>query len=424
MDNLNPMPSRRRRRAGTLIAVVVALVAASVASGAPGARATVAHARVDPEGVVRWGYDLTGPGVPVYDPAKMTIYATGVVLGQLLYDSLLRQEPSGKLTPALATAAKVVDPQTISVTLRQGVKFQDGTSLNADAVKFTILRNRDAQSVAFPAVIKDVASVDVTSDLELTIHLSKPSAGAFYPQLAGLATMPVSPAAVQRNDPDPIANPMGAGPFRVKEYQPEQHLLMTKSDTYWDAKRIKLGGVEYVQAPTGPAAITALRGGNVDIIGTDLNQLDALRGGNVRAALASSPTSLLWFNLCKTRKPLDNVRVRQALNYALDRNSINRALAQGRGEPAWSLVPKSNDVFASELDGHYRFNVKKARSLLRAAGFPNGVKLTIIPSPGISQNLTEIAQQSWKRAGIDVEIVPSTNIVQDFFTDHKTDMGA
>src|SRR5207244_5838859 len=175
--------------------------------------------------------------------------------------------------------------------------------------------------------------------------------------------------------------------------------------------------------PGGPAAIPAVRGGNVGIIGTDPNPRRALRGGNGRAAVAGSPTSLVGFNLGKTRKPLDNVRVRQALNYALDRNSINRALAQGRGEPAWSLVPKSNDVFASELDGHYRFNVKKARSLLRAAGFPNGLKLTIIPSPGISQNLTEIAQQSWKRAGIDVEIVPSTNIVQYFFTDPKTDMG-
>jgi ABC-type transport system substrate-binding protein len=236
--------------------------------------------------------------------------------------------------------------------------------------------------------------------------------------------MPISPTAAAKGDDNPITNPLGAGPFRVKEYEPEQHLLFEKSPTYWNAKAIKLGGVEYVQAPTGPQAINDLRAGSVDVIGSDLTQLQALTGGGVQAAVASSATSLLWFQLCKSQKPLDDVRVRQALNYALDRNAINTGLADGKGEAAWSLVPRGSSVFAPDLEEHYAYNPKKAKALLAKAGFKNGLSLTIIPSPGISQQLTEVAQQDWKKVGIDLKIVPSTNIVQDFFTDHKTNMAS
>jgi len=379
----------------------------------------------DPNGTVKFAFDLSQAGGIQFDPAKVTVYDSAVVIGQLLYDSLLRQQPDGSLTPALATAATVSDPQTISVTLRSGVTFQDGTPLNADAVKFTILRNRDAKSTAFPAPINDVASVDVNGDTSLTIHLTKPEAGAFYPMLAGLATMPVSPTAVQKNDPNPVTNPLGAGPFRVKEFVPEQHLIMVKSPTYWDAKDIKLGGVEYVQEQVGtPASINALKAGAVDIVGSDISQIGALSGGGIQTSIASSSTSLLWFQLCKTHKPLDDVRVRQALNYGLDKNAINQALAGGKGEPTWALVPKSSSLFPSDLDNYYAYDPAKAKALLAQAGYANGLTLSNIPSPGINIQLSEIAQQEWKQIGVNVEIKPTANVVQDVYSKHLADMSA
>ncbi len=437
-SNANPGGRRLRPRCGRAVVVGVALAvlaacsstSAKSSSTGVGARAlttggaSVTTTGFDPNGILHWATDLTGAGVPVYDPAKVTVNDSGVVLGQLLYDSLLRLQPDGSLTPALAMSATVADAQTITLALRPGVMFQDGTPLNASAVKFTILRNRDAKSSAFPAPINDVASVDMTGDLALTIHLTKPEAGAFYPLLAGLATMPVSPGAVQRNDPDPVNNPLGAGPFRVKQYVPEKQLLLAKSPTYWDAKDIKLAGIEYVQAATGPPAINALRAGTVDIIGSDISQLGALSGGGIQTSIASSATSLLWFQLCKTRKPLDDVRVRQALNYALDRNAINQALAGGRGEPAWALVPKANALFPSDLDQHFAYDPAKAKSLLAEAGFANGLSLTLIPSPGVSLNLAEVAQQEWKQVGISLRIQSTANIVQDRFVNHKADVGA
>src|SRR5205814_606630 len=149
-----------------------------------------------------------------------------------------------------------------------------------------------------------------------------------------------------------------------------------------------------------------------------LSQLTSLTGGGIRTALGNAGTSLLWFNLCKTRAPLDDVRVRQALNYAFDRNAVNTALAQGKGKLAWSLVPPDNALYDTSLDNTYAYNVKKAKKLLAQAGHPDGISLTLIPSPGISGQVAEIAQQYWAKAGIKVQIVPSTNIVQDFYTDH------
>ena len=361
--------TRSRVVRAIVVAVVTALAAVAAGSAAPTSAGAAAAPAFDPKGVLRWASDLTGPGIPVYDPVEMTVLDSGTVLGQLLYDTLLRVEPDGTYTPEMAKSAKIVDPQTISVVLRPNLKFQDGTPIDAEAVSYTITRNRDATSIAFPGLIKDVASVDVVDPTNLTIHLTKPEAGAFYALLSGLTTMPISRAAVERNDDNPVTNPLGGGPFRVKEYTPEQHLLLTKSATYWNAKNTKLAGIEYVQAPIGPASINDLHAGSVDAIGSDITQLQALTGGSIKTATASNGTSLLWFPVCKTQKPVSDVRVRQAMNYALDRDTINQGLAGGLGEPAWSIVPKSNAVFAPALDKYYAYNPKKAKALLKAAGY-------------------------------------------------------
>ena len=210
--------SRYRALVCALLLLPVVGILASPSSGA--SEIATSSASYNPNGVMKYALDLS---LPVeFDPVKATIDDTGNMLGQLLDDSLLRPHPNGSLSPELATAATIVDPSTIAIKLRSGVQFQDGTPLNAAAVKFTILRNSASSSVAFPAPIHDVASIDLTGDLGLTIHLSQPDAGAFYPLLADMSTMPVSPTAVAKNDPNPVTNPLGAGPFRVKAVRPRR----------------------------------------------------------------------------------------------------------------------------------------------------------------------------------------------------------
>jgi peptide/nickel transport system substrate-binding protein len=402
-----------------LVLPLVGLLAAP-SSGASNAASSSSSTSYNPNGVLNFALDLSVP--PAFDPTKETLDDTGNVLGQLLYDSLLRQQPNGSLTPELATVATIVDPQTITIKLRPGVDFQDGTPLNAAAVKFTILRNAASASAAFPAPIHDVSSIDLNGNLGLTLHLSQPEAGAFFPLLTDMSTMPVSPAAVARNNPDPVANPLGAGPFRVKQYVPNQSLQLVKSKTYWNAKNIKLGGIDFVnESSSTPAPINALRSAQVDAISSNITQLGALKYGDIKTSLTSSTTSKLYFPLCDTKGPLANVKVRQALSYGLDRKAINQALVQGKGELAWGLVPSSSNLFPADLDNYYAYNPAKAKKLLAQAGYAKGLSLTM--APGVStdlQQLAEIAQQDWKKIGVTLQLstVPPATYVQDVFVNH------
>ena len=121
-------------------------ILASPSSGA--SEIATSSASYNPNGVLKYALDLSLP--IAFDPVKATIDDTGNMLGQLLDDSLLRPQPNGSLTPELATAATIVDPSTIAIKLRPGVQFQDGTPLNAAAVKFTILRNSAVEQCRLP----------------------------------------------------------------------------------------------------------------------------------------------------------------------------------------------------------------------------------------------------------------------------------
>jgi ABC-type transport system substrate-binding protein len=399
-------------------------ILASQSSGATESSLSSSAARYNSNGVMNFAFDLS---VPIeFDPLKETLDDTGNFIGQLVNDSLFRAQPNGSLTPELATAATIVDPETISIKLRSGVVFQDGTPLNAAAVKFTILRNSASTSVAFPAPIHDVSSIDLNGNLGLTIHLSQPEAGAFFPLLADMSTMPLSPAAVARNNPNPVTNPLGAGPFRVQQYAADQSLILAKNKTYWNAKNIKLGGIDFVnESSSTPAPIDSLKSGQVDAISSNITQIGALKGGDIKTSLAASTTSKLYFPLCDTKGPLANVRVRQALSYALNRKAINQALVGGKGQLAWGLVPSSSNLFPSDLSNYYAYNPTKAKKLLAEAGYAKGLTLTM--APGVStdlQQLALIAQQEWKKIGVNLQLSnsPPATYVQDVFVNHLYDL--
>jgi ABC-type transport system substrate-binding protein len=407
-----------------LSALVILPLMVLLASPSGAASMKLSSAAYNPNGVMNFAFDLS---VPIqFDPVQETIDDTGNFIGQLVDDSLFRTQPDGSFTPELATAATIVDPETISIKLRPGVVFQDGTPLNAAAVKFTILRSAASTSAAFPAPIHDVSSIDLSGNLGLTIHLSQPEAGAFFPLLADMSTMPLSPTAVARNDTNPVTNPLGAGPFRVKQYVPNQTLILVKNKTYWNAKNIKLAGIDFVnESSSTPAPIDALRSGQVDAISSNITQIGALKFGDIKTSLAASTTSKLYFPLCDTKGPLANVRVRQALSYALNRKAINQALVGGRGQLAWGLVPSSSNLFPPDLNNYYAYNPAKAKKLLAEAGYAKGLTLTM--APGVStdlQQLALIAQQEWKKIGVNLQLTnsPPATYVQDVFVNHLYDL--
>jgi peptide/nickel transport system substrate-binding protein len=376
-------------------------------------------------GTVRVATDLSGQatGALSFDPTRVNVAAAPDTTYQwLVYGSLLKPAGSGKLVPSLARSATVIDPQTIEVKLRDGIAFSDGTRLDASAVKAGIERNLavPAPHPQFRAELGDIESVEVVDPLTVRLHLSVPAAAAVYPLLAGIETFIVSPTAVT-NGTDLNKNPVGAGPFLLKEYAPEQHITLVRNAKYWDAKNVKLSQISFVHVLGGAQTIDALKSDQADVAALTVTDVPSVQGSALTVKPVPVDGSFLWMPLCKSSAPLSDVRVRQALNYAINRNEISKALLAGYGEPVWSLYPKGNQYFVPQLDGYYDYNPKKAKKLLAAAGYKSGVQLTFMPIPGVplTQQVAEVVQSQWSKVGVDAQIVPTTNFVNDFYVDHR-----
>ena len=308
------------------------------------------------------------------------------------------------------------------VELKPGIKFSDGTALDADAVKFSIERTIAANNVgSVRAELNEVESITVDSPTKLTIKLKTPIAGQFYNLLANGETYVVSPTAAQSGTPLD-EKPVGAGPFVLESYTPESKAVFKKNPTYFEKDKIKLKGVELIQTTSAGIDPQATPNSLLDGI-TNAAQMQGLTGteqlesGGIKLDVKPSDTTAIYTALCKSKPPFDNLKVRQAINYAVDRDQINQLLYQGTSQPMWADWTTSSAYFNKKLDGYYAYNPKKAKKLLKEAGVENLTFDLISNSTPDTTRLGEIIKEQMAESGITVNLTNTTNIVQDFFTD-------
>jgi ABC-type transport system substrate-binding protein len=343
---------------------------------------------------------------------------------QHIYDSLLRKAPNGAYKPGLAKSATIVDPSTIEIELFPGQKFSDGTPLDAEAVKFSLERAKNSGNGSLRADILQLGSVTVNSPTNLTISLLSPVANTFYDLLAYGETFIVSPTAARSGTPLD-QQPVGAGPFMVESISPESEIVFVKNPNFREAKKVKNGGFTLKQVSSESVDPQALVNSMLDGIGdasflNNLSSVAPLESGGIEVDQVATDSSTIFGPMCKNQPPFDDVRVRQAINYATDRDQINELLYQGTSEPTWATWTKGNALFNKELDGYYDYNPKKAKKLLKQAGV-EGLEFDMIANttPDTSR-VAEILKEQWAESGITVNLTNTTNIVQDFFTDAKT----
>lgn len=417
--------TRTTRGPRTLIgALVAAVVGASVvilgtvvAGGTAGAASSGAAS-----GTVKISADLSGinTGEPItFDPTLGVTYGEQDPWEMAIYSTLLRPTPSGAVVPELATNVTILNPQTVTIQLRKGAVFSDGTPFNSQAVMAGLLRNRDATTTPFLPALKTIAGIDTPTSTSLTVHLSQPDAGAFYAILSDSDAFIPSPAAVAAGNLNTA--PIGAGPFILKKYVPNSMIVLDRNPKYWDTQSIHVNEVQYVNVPGGAQQLTSLESGLVDVSQLPVDALAAVRNNSAFNVISvQSQASSLWMPVCKTQAPLDNVQVRQALSYAIDRKAINTAVLGGTGEPQWALWPQSSILFPKNLKNYYAYNPKKAKALLKQAGFPNGFNIQlayISTSPSVTET-AQIVQQQWKQVGVNASLVPTQNIISDFYQRH------
>ena len=321
-------------------------------------------------------------------------------------ESLLRTDKAGKLLPWLAVTFKEdAKALTITLTLRKGAKFHDGTDFNAEAVKWNLEQNVSAKSTG----TDKIKSVDVVDNSTVRINLSSWDS-TFLSNLAQFTGMMISPAAFKKNGEDWCTNnPVGTGPFQFVSRQQNVRLTYKKFDGYWQKGKPYLDKIEFVPIQDPMTKEFSLRKGEIDLMVTlSAKNLKALGndGFVVLKSLQPAGARSVAFSSANPKSPFADIRVRQAAQYAVDTKALVDGIFYGEFEPANQQVYKGNWAYNPSVVG-YPYNPAKAKQLLAAAGYPNGFKTKLMYYTTFENDQVYTAIQSYLKAvGIEVELDP------------------
>lgn len=341
-----------------------------------------------------------GADAKVLDPHGSNDQPSSRVSGQI-YDTLVKQDLNMNIIPGLAESWTQVDDTTTEFKLRKGVKFHNGQELTADDVKFTLDRMKESPAVSH--IIKAVSSVEVVDDYTVRVKTDKPF-GALLGHLAHTATSILNREAVEAGGDQYGQNPVGTGPYKFVNWQAGDRItLIANPDYYMGEAPTK--NVIFRSIVEGTNRTIGLETGEVDVA-YDLEPIDKMMvQGNDNLDFVEEPSlsmAYLGFNVKKA--PLDNLKIRQAISYAINVQDIIDVAYQGSATKANSPIgPK---VFGYNPNAKsYEYNPEKAKQLLKEAGFENGVdlKLWVNDNP-TRRDIAVIMQDQLKQVGINVTI--------------------
>jgi peptide/nickel transport system substrate-binding protein len=343
------------------------------------------------------------------DPAGSLAQPSDIVTALAIYDQLIAYDPSGKLIPNLATEwSSSDDLKDWTIKLRSGINFTDGTPFNAAAVKAQFDRFRDpATNCTCAPTVAQITSVDAPNPTTVVFHLNAPN--AFWANtLAGTLGFMESPTAVQKYGADYARHPVGTGPFTLQSYD---SLILKKNPNYWkkDDKGNKLPYLDQIKIepiPDTKVRLQSLRAGDIDMFQTAdtdniVQVLKSHENFKVQKVTGTSSTIVL-FNLKKP--PFDDIRMRQAFAYALNRTQINNVQYGGARQESYSAY-NPGSPFYTKAGEQPHYNLAKAKQLvaeLKKDGKSTSFTEICIPTDESRRVLT-IVQQQMKAAGIKVD---------------------
>lgn len=366
------------RRVATIVTVLVSLLVLAVSgmAAAPqrqrGGRVVVA---------LTAGWDQLDPAVAVFTFARE-------IMGNI-YDPLLIKDPdTGEIKPSLATSYTVSpDGRVILLKLRQGVKFHDGTPMTAEAVAFSLNRIKDPalRSPFAATILGPVERIETPDPFTIQITLSTPFA-PFLDALTEIGLAPVSPAAVSKYGKDFGQNPVGTGPFMVKELVPNQRVRLVRNPDYRWAPRIfkhpgpaYLDELVYTVVPEDATRVAQLVRGEVHVLyNAPPREVERLkRNPNFRAYFKDQAGVPRVIILNTSRWPFDDVRVRIAVAHAINKEELLRTVYENIGGVANTpLSPATWGYNKTVEQAGYPYNPDRARQLLTEAGWrpgPDGI---------------------------------------------------
>ncbi|MCR5033144.1 MAG: ABC transporter substrate-binding protein [Lachnospiraceae bacterium] len=333
------------------------------------------------------------------DPMKATAAGTKEILFNI-YEGLVKPDSDGNLIPAVASEYKISEEGRVyTFTLREDIKFHDGSSVTADDVVYSLERYADGQSGdALASAFSNIDDISAPTDKTVVIVLKE--ANTDFLSYLTAAVIPKSNA-----DPDTVA--IGTGPYRYVSRSPQENIILESFDDYWDkdnAPQIKKITLKIIA--NADTIVTELNGGSIDMFcrlsSTQVSQLSS--DYNVYTGTMNLVQALYLNNAIE---PFNDVRVRQALCYAIDPQGILDMAFDGQGSIIGSAVyPTFGKYYMPELADAYPTNIEKAKELLAEAGYPDGFTFSItVPSnyqPHV--DTAQVIAEQLKEVGITANI--------------------
>jgi peptide/nickel transport system substrate-binding protein len=408
----------RARRALVAGAALGGLVGPGMVVVGTSPPAAAASSKVNPHGVLTYGFDLNNefsnnfdPGDPQSNDCSYTVLAN-------IYQSMT-VPGNFQVTGGVAQSWTVSNNSSlITFHLRPGMVFSNGQPVTAADVKASM--EHIAKS-PLRSSLTAIASIATPNPETVVVTLNRPTAGDFLWAMSYLdgSVMPASLATGDGLHDAAVLHPIGAGPFMLKSYSQGASIDLVKNPRYWNSKAYPLGGVDFVQLTNGPQAVTALTSGAVDMIQVEPENYPQLKhDANVGISVTKSYDNMA-IELRQNTGPFTNEKVRAALEYAVDRVALNKVVFDGLGQPAYQSVPSWSPGYSKSLGAFDAYNPTKAKAMLKAAGFPHGVTFTMIMPSGDATfaRAAALVQAEMARAGFHANLqqIPGSDFLTDVY---------
>ena len=348
---------------------------------------------------------LTGADASTFDPHMCTDSATEI-FNKNIYNNLVRFNDKMEIIPDLAEKWSVSeDGCTWTFNLRTGVKFHDGTDFNAEAVKVTFERLLDkATGSPRRSVLSSIVKVEPVDAATVKITTASPN-GAMLQQLAHPVAAIISPTAIKTYGKDISKHPTGTGAFKFKEWKIGEEIVLERNENYFNGTPM-VQTVYFRVVPEDATRALLLQSGQADIaMRLPVTEVNRLRNTDRVKIMDGDTVMMMYVALNNSKGVLKDMRVRQAMNYAVDKDAIVNDILEGMGAVADSPISPLTWGYASTMK--YNKDVAKAKALLAEAGYPDGIDLELWSTAGryfMDVQVAENLQAQWAEAGIRVKI--------------------
>lgn len=393
------------RRIGAAVAIAVAgSLALGGCSGASSAQTTSSSGGAPVTG----GNLVIARSADIISMDKTTTFDNNSirVMEQIMEPLFLVSADGTKLQPWLATGYKIsADQLTYTINLRQGVKFSNGAPMTAADVKFSIDQDTASGDAGWGFINAAIESVSVVNDSTVSIKLKHP----WGPLIADLSLF--SNGIIPDNYGGKTAKefyqaPIGTGPFVWDSWTKGQSVKLTKNPHYWQSGKPYLNSITWTVVPDANTRKLQLQGGQIDIDDTpDWSSVASLKSASGVKVTTFPSTQLDYIAFNEQRKPFQDVHVRRAISYAIDRQAMVKAVLYGNGTAANSLLSPGTPYYDKNAGGA-TFDVAKAKAELAQSTVPNGFTTTLLIRSGDPNqtSIAQIMQAELKEIGITMNI--------------------